>query len=743
MEEYHHSLRLGYSSKPPSFHHVVSSAVMAPSLFSSNDDMNRRPSILQHCSLSSSSPLPRPANLGEEDPAFNPFEMRPTLLSMAMEGAGGQGIDKMEELTKAQIFKSHIYPTSSKSNVLVIPNNSTNNPTNCRRTSDTIQPNNFDNPLMDYEKKFITRRICSSHNSQGHILESLPQLSNNSNSIYRKNDTTGRRYLQVKDRHINQKNKYYGVKDTTEPNSSSSSSSSLGELGGIEGTTNYRGSNVISSLYFLRCIKMDDNIVKHVIIPLFFLVTAITFPIQHFLSPYYTTSTGDLTLSSLRLHPSPSYPASPSTPSLLSSTAPSPMYTTNTYRNQDSFEFSKQEPRGALCPCPGPRIPRRDCAPPEQLAELDRQIVKKKAELEDDTQFIRIYEMFFNDGPGRKDWALQSEGGKILKNKTTTKASAGNWISSLVNAGILSGYINPFDVWPSRISKDASTVLQPSIQVGECFEYRGKVGTITIKLTRMIRISSVSIDHSPLSVANNFKHAPKHFSVFIKPQGTVSDTAAKVLVGERRSNSGKVPQRSNGKNETEATEKVSDEGIWVDGDMLLVGRYVFKVPLQNMWVARTKTGMVIDDDNEEALFSNSSSSKNGSKNNDKNRKKEERKELSSSIMPSDGPSESEDNDAVHRRGSTTTIRSNNSQASIDYNKTFHNGSVGGVTKTGPSLSIRDTSKEMNTEKYNSYKVNTTTSLPNDTNVANATKNIESTYMAEFESLFERSRIHSP
>ncbi|OMJ17864.1 SUN domain-containing protein 2 [Smittium culicis] len=119
---------------------------------------------------------------------------------------------------------------------------------------------------------------------------------------------------------------------------------------------------------------------------------------------------------------------------------------------------------------------------------------------------IKAIEKNTKNRPKRVDYALYSAGGRIiLKSTSKSWSPKPKSISAriLYKLGVLEYPVNP-----------PSVILDPSVNLGECWPMQGSKGEIGISLARPIEPLGFSIEHVPKSTAIDFKSAPKDFEVW-------------------------------------------------------------------------------------------------------------------------------------------------------------------------------------------------------------------------------------
>lgn len=111
---------------------------------------------------------------------------------------------------------------------------------------------------------------------------------------------------------------------------------------------------------------------------------------------------------------------------------------------------------------------------------------------------------FNADKTGMADFALESGGGSVISTRcseTFTKTSA---------------RISIFGLPLYYKSNSPRTVIQADVNAGECWPFKGSIGTLVIKLSHKIKITAFSMEHIPKSISpfGHIESAPKDFSVY-------------------------------------------------------------------------------------------------------------------------------------------------------------------------------------------------------------------------------------
>lgn len=101
----------------------------------------------------------------------------------------------------------------------------------------------------------------------------------------------------------------------------------------------------------------------------------------------------------------------------------------------------------------------------------------------------------------RYDFALETSGGEI--------ASIGQ--TDLLSCSFSYMFFGPF-----QIKHAPRLVIQPLLNPGECFAFKGSTGEVTIKLRDWLFVDSIGIDHitEDMSASRSIQSAPREFSVY-------------------------------------------------------------------------------------------------------------------------------------------------------------------------------------------------------------------------------------
>ncbi|KAM8888985.1 SUN domain-containing protein 1-like isoform 3-T3 [Synchiropus picturatus] len=111
---------------------------------------------------------------------------------------------------------------------------------------------------------------------------------------------------------------------------------------------------------------------------------------------------------------------------------------------------------------------------------------------------------FSQDKIGLADYALESGGGSILNSLCSETYET--------KAALLSLFGVP--LW--YFSQSPRVVIQPEVQPGNCWAFRGSTGYLTIRLSMKIFPTMVSLEHIPKSLApgGTLSSAPRDFNVY-------------------------------------------------------------------------------------------------------------------------------------------------------------------------------------------------------------------------------------
>ncbi|GAB1602421.1 uncharacterized protein LOC115212367 isoform X1 [Argonauta hians] len=111
---------------------------------------------------------------------------------------------------------------------------------------------------------------------------------------------------------------------------------------------------------------------------------------------------------------------------------------------------------------------------------------------------------FSADKTGLADYALESGGGSVISSRCSETFAKKTALVSM------------FGIPLFYKSNSPRTAIQPDVNPGECWAFKGTSGVLVIQLSRLIRITAFSMEHIPKSLApyGQIDSAPKDFSVY-------------------------------------------------------------------------------------------------------------------------------------------------------------------------------------------------------------------------------------
>jgi len=121
---------------------------------------------------------------------------------------------------------------------------------------------------------------------------------------------------------------------------------------------------------------------------------------------------------------------------------------------------------------------------PAIIDKVDNEIDKKKIN--------NSLETYSADIIGRADYAVALSGGKIIKSSPTYK---NEWWNLFIK------------------TQQSEVILDPDVNVGNCWPMKGSTGSVTIQLAKTIIPTAVSLEHVSSKIAHNIDTAPQQFRV--------------------------------------------------------------------------------------------------------------------------------------------------------------------------------------------------------------------------------------
>ena len=102
-----------------------------------------------------------------------------------------------------------------------------------------------------------------------------------------------------------------------------------------------------------------------------------------------------------------------------------------------------------------------------------------------------------SDKTASRDWALASQGGRIVSSSDPYKGNSG--LVSMLGLPLYYKY------------KPNSEVISPDVNPGSCFAFAGSKGYVVIQLAKPVKITGVTIEHVSKSlVGGAFKSSPRY-----------------------------------------------------------------------------------------------------------------------------------------------------------------------------------------------------------------------------------------
>lgn len=94
--------------------------------------------------------------------------------------------------------------------------------------------------------------------------------------------------------------------------------------------------------------------------------------------------------------------------------------------------------------------------------------------------------------------------------------TSGSEIASIGQTDLLSYSFTYLFFGPFQIKNAPRLVIQPLLNPGECFAFKGSTGEVTIKLRDWLFVDSVGLDHitEDMSASGSIRSAPEKFSVY-------------------------------------------------------------------------------------------------------------------------------------------------------------------------------------------------------------------------------------
>jgi SUN domain-containing protein 1/2 len=114
---------------------------------------------------------------------------------------------------------------------------------------------------------------------------------------------------------------------------------------------------------------------------------------------------------------------------------------------------------------------------------------------------------FTRDTIGKRDFALYSVGARIIPDLTSASVND----SSATLAEQADGAITYRE--PSRVHPPV-TILHPDLTPNRCWKFKGATGHIGIKLSSVVAIKEITIDHVPIELSHSVDDAPQDMELW-------------------------------------------------------------------------------------------------------------------------------------------------------------------------------------------------------------------------------------
>lgn len=136
----------------------------------------------------------------------------------------------------------------------------------------------------------------------------------------------------------------------------------------------------------------------------------------------------------------------------------------------------------------------------------------KNAKIEkDDEKFSKFAEKFAADKNLPPDFALASAGGVVIATEPSGVTSWIRFARAYATALVSEQRFTP--TWP----RPPSVMLEPDIFPGNCWAFDGSTGSVTIRLARPVRVSAITIEHTPRMSVFSVNSAMRMFRVIGHP----------------------------------------------------------------------------------------------------------------------------------------------------------------------------------------------------------------------------------
>lgn len=152
---------------------------------------------------------------------------------------------------------------------------------------------------------------------------------------------------------------------------------------------------------------------------------------------------------------------------------------------------------------------------------------REEDEMQRRETFEQFVERFAADKDLPADFALASAGGTVIASQPSAVQQLARFAKRYATALVSDGLFTPS--WPTG----ASAVVKPEVLPGNCWTFGGSKGSVTIRLARPVRVSAVSVEHTPQRSVFSIDSAMKRFRVVALRLGEDGESSpADVQVGE-------------------------------------------------------------------------------------------------------------------------------------------------------------------------------------------------------------------
>ncbi|KAI0564698.1 Galactose-binding-like protein [Gracilaria domingensis] len=139
-------------------------------------------------------------------------------------------------------------------------------------------------------------------------------------------------------------------------------------------------------------------------------------------------------------------------------------------------------------------------------ADLPLAVRREAARMRD--EFSGFAERYAADKDLPPDFALASAGGRVLWTRPSMQRLYGRFVRQYAEALFGDGIPTPHR--PVR----ASTILEPDVLPGRCWSFEGDKAEVMIRLLALVKVNSVTMEHTPRASVLSIRSAPRQFKVY-------------------------------------------------------------------------------------------------------------------------------------------------------------------------------------------------------------------------------------